>query len=140
MGGCPFLSTVLHFSLFFSFLGGSLAVGPNGEPMVIPLEGQPQEIDTQKPQFKINYNKLRGIESGDEHIDAVHNEYGRFLRFYCKLCACEISDASAKSLHVNGKRHKNSLKVRNWRTLHRNVVGFHTLAFLLKKFNHFNFF
>lgn len=47
---------------------------------------------------------------GEEFIEAIEGN-GKQTQYKCKLCECTCGDATAKNLHVRGRRHRLTYKV-----------------------------
>lgn len=44
-------------------------------------------------------------------VSQVRNEEGKVVRFHCRLCECSFGDATARDMHVRGRRHRLQYKV-----------------------------
>ncbi|XP_034513414.1 zinc finger RNA-binding protein 2 isoform X10 [Ailuropoda melanoleuca] len=43
---------------------------------------------------------------GPGYVEEVRNEEGKVVRFHCRLCECSFGDATARDMHVRGRRHR----------------------------------
>ena len=47
---------------------------------------------------------------GAEYVEVIQMGDGKVVQYNCKLCECKFNDASAKDLHLKGRRHRLSYK------------------------------
>ncbi|XP_040485523.1 zinc finger RNA-binding protein 2 [Ursus maritimus] len=43
---------------------------------------------------------------GPGYVEEVRNEEGKVVQFHCRLCECSFGDATARDMHVRGRRHR----------------------------------
>jgi hypothetical protein len=66
--------------------------------------------DQQISLSRLLENSIKPI--GEEYIETTYDNTNKPILYHCKLCECKFNDIKGKDMHLKGKRHRLSYKVK----------------------------
>ena len=87
---------------------------PSTEPQVLNnlSTNSTSNDDQQTSSSHLVDNHIKPI--GEEYIETTYDNTNKPILYHCKLCECKFNDINGKDMHLKGKRHRLSYKVKNF--------------------------